>query len=139
LRPLWYTFLDRTRPPGATLDFSKAAFTLQVAVNLRVALKIVEPTPHCLFLADQVLARAKEYGDIRVLGAADPFSIAEAALDEALGLLIVEMKYCTSTSPKDRIVATVLVDKLTSGPMSSSAFLTEMSLYKTFRPKSDPA
>ena len=107
------------------LDFSAAAFNLQVAVNLRTALKIVEPSPHCFSLADQVLLRAKEYGDIRVLGAADPFSIAEAALNEGLRLLIVEMKNYAAASPMDRIVATVLLDKRISDSMWSSVVVTE--------------
>jgi hypothetical protein len=121
------------------LDFSAAALSLQVAVNLRAALKIVEPTQHCLFLADQVLARAKEYGDIRVLGAADPFSIAEAALNEVLELLIVETKNCAAPSRMDRIVATVLLDKLTPDSMWSKVVVTETGLSQTLRPKSYPA
>ena len=112
LHPLWYTFLDRTRPPGATTDFSATAFALQVAVNLRVALKIVRPSQDCLRCAEQVLTRAKQYGEARALGASQQFAEAEKMLDDALNHLMIEMRNCASQLHGDRIVATVIADIL---------------------------
>jgi hypothetical protein len=112
LVPLWYTFLDRTRPPGATTDFSAIAYSLQVAVNLRVALNIVRPSDDCLRCAEQVLARATQYGEARVHGASQRFAEAEKMLDDALILLMIEMRNCASHSPRDRIVAIVVADIL---------------------------
>ena len=112
LVPLWYTFLDRTRPPGATTDFSPTAFSLQVAVNLRVALNIVRPSDDCLRCAEQVLAKAMQYGEARALGASQQFAEAEKMLDDALIHLMIEMRNCASHSPRDRIVATVIADIL---------------------------
>ncbi|WP_195909404.1 hypothetical protein [Rhizobium tubonense] len=100
-------------------------------------MKIVEPSPQCFGLADRVLARAKEYGDVRVLGAADPFSPAGTALDEALAALMVEMKICAAASSKDRIVATVLVVKLIPNHVTISGLSAEATAYEP-GPKSDP-
>jgi hypothetical protein len=110
LVPLWYTFLERTRPPGATTDFSATAFSLQVAVNLRVALNIVRPSDECLRCAEHVLAKATQYGEARVLGASQRFAEAEKMLDDALNYLMIEMRNCASHSPRDRIVATEIAD-----------------------------
>ena len=112
LHPLWYSFLDRTRPPGATTDFSATAFTLQVAVNLRVALNIVRPSDDCLRCAEQVLAKARQYGEARAAGASQQFAEAEKMLDDALNYLMIEMRNCASHSPRDRIVATAIADIL---------------------------
>lgn len=112
LVPLWYIFLERTRPPGATTDFSATAYSLQVAVNLRVALNIVRPSEDCLRCAEHVLTKAMRYGEARALGTGQRFAEAEKMLDDALILLMIEMRNCVSHLPRDRIVATVIADIL---------------------------
>ncbi|KEA09047.1 hypothetical protein G6L94_27625 [Agrobacterium rhizogenes] len=94
----WKTYLDHAKPPGAVADFSASAFVLQVAFNLRLALKLVEPTPECLYLAERVLASAEIYSQAREEGLALPFTEAEKALAEAVALLATELERCPSAS-----------------------------------------
>ncbi|MGY5811174.1 hypothetical protein ACXHXG_26165 [Rhizobium sp. LEGMi198b] len=94
----WKTYLDQTKPPGAIVDFSAAAFVLQVAINLRFALNFVEATPECHYLAERVMASAEIYGQARQAGSAPSFTDAEKALAEAVTLLAIEMKHCPSAS-----------------------------------------
>lgn len=94
----WKTYLDHAKPPGAVADFSASAFALQVAFNLRLALKLVEPTPECLYLAERVLASAEIYSQAREEGLALPFTEAEKALAEAVTLLATELERCPSAS-----------------------------------------
>jgi hypothetical protein len=50
----------------------------------------------------------------------------------------LEMKNCAAPSRMDRIVGTVLLDKLTPDSMWSEVVLTETGLSQTLRPKSYP-
>ncbi|WP_234908434.1 hypothetical protein [Rhizobium rhizogenes] len=99
----WKTYLDHAKPPGAVADFSASAFVLQVAFNLRLALKLVEPTPECLYLAERVLASAEIYSQAREEGLALPFTEAEKALAEAVMLLALELERCPSASLNDGV------------------------------------
>ncbi|MEZ2218793.1 hypothetical protein [Rhizobium sp. RCC_161_2] len=99
----WKTYLDHVKPPGAVVDFSGAAFALQVAFNLRLALKLVEPTPECLHLAERVITSAEIYSRAREDGLALPFTDAEKALAEAVTLLAVELERCPPASHGARI------------------------------------
>ncbi|MDL2408439.1 hypothetical protein PY650_22875 [Rhizobium calliandrae] len=90
----WKKYLDQTRPPGAVVDFSAAAFVLQVAMNIRVLLDFVDPTAECSYYADRVIACAEIYGHAREAGSALPFSDAEKVLAETVTLFVIELQQC---------------------------------------------
>lgn len=90
----WKIYLDQAHPPGAVVDFSAAAFTLQVAANVRLALKFVELTPECRYHAERVITAAEIYSRAREQGLTLPFSDAEKELAEAVTLLGIELEYC---------------------------------------------
>jgi hypothetical protein len=98
MKTQWKIYLDQTTPPGAIIDFSAVAFVLQVAINLRLSLKLVEPTPECRYHAEHVIACAEIYGHAREAGSALPFTDAEKALAEAATLLAIELQRCPSVS-----------------------------------------
>jgi hypothetical protein len=98
MKAQWKIYLDQTTPPGAIVDFSAAAFVLQVAINLRLSLELVEPTPECRYRAEHVIACAEIYGNAREAGSALPFTDAEKALAEAVTLLAIELQHCPSAS-----------------------------------------
>ncbi len=56
MKTQWKKYPDQTTPPGAIVDFSAAAFVLQVAINLRLSFELVEPTPECRYRAERVIA-----------------------------------------------------------------------------------
>jgi hypothetical protein len=91
----WRTFLARSTPPGAILDFSVAEFVLEVAINLRYCLNLVQPTPECIDLAELVLLRARHYGEARMGDKSRLFAAAEGALAQATRLLEIELEYCS--------------------------------------------
>lgn len=91
----WRIFLARLAPPGAVLDFSAAEFVLEVAINLRYCLNLVQPTPECLDLADLVLLRATNYGAARMGDKSHLFAEAEDALARATRLLEIELENCS--------------------------------------------
>jgi len=94
----WKKYLDQTTPPGAIVDFSAAAFVLQVAINLRLSLELVEPTPECRYYAERVIACAEIYGHAREAGSALPFTDAEKVLAETVMLLAIELQQCPPAS-----------------------------------------
>jgi len=96
----WRIFLARFAPPGAILDFSPAAFALEVAINLRYCLKLVRPTPECIDLADLVLLRAGNYGEARMGHGPQLFEEAEDELARATRLLEIELEYCAKQHVK---------------------------------------
>lgn len=96
----WRIFLARSTPPGAILDFSAAEFAIEVAVNLRYCLKLVQPTPECIDLAELVLLRAQRYGEARIGDKSLLFAEAEDALAQATRLLEIELEYCSTRSMK---------------------------------------
>ncbi|MEF0941449.1 hypothetical protein [Rhizobium sp. BR 362] len=98
MKTQWKRYLDQTTPPGAIVDFSAAAFLLQVAINLRFSLNIVEATPECHYLAERVMASAEIYGEAREAGSALAFTDAEKALAAAVTLLAIELQQCSSPS-----------------------------------------
>lgn len=98
----WKTYLDQVQPPGAVADFSAAAFALQVAVNIGLALKLVEPTPECRYHAERVITAAEIYSRAREQGLTLPFSDAEKELAEAVALFAIELEYCPSASRPGR-------------------------------------
>ncbi|MFT4183067.1 MAG: hypothetical protein QM636_14240, partial [Rhizobium sp.] len=89
----WKAYLDQMNPPGAVADFSAAAFSLQIAVNVRFALKRVEPSPECRYHAERVITAAEIYGRAREQGLTLPFSDAEKELAEAVALFAIELEY----------------------------------------------
>ncbi|TXI05206.1 MAG: hypothetical protein E6Q76_11450 [Rhizobium sp.] len=96
----WRTFLTRSHPPGAVLDFSAAEFVLEVAVNLRHCLNLIRPTPECVDLVELVLLRATYYGEARADGKSRLFAEAEDALAQATRLLEIELDYCSKRDLK---------------------------------------
>lgn len=94
----WKTYLDQMNPPGAVADFSAAAFALQIAVNVRFALKRVEPSPECRYHAERVITAAEIYSRVREQGLTLPFSDAEKELAEAVTLFAIELEYSPSAS-----------------------------------------
>ncbi|MDL2402030.1 hypothetical protein [Rhizobium mayense] len=97
MKTQWKKYLDQTRPPGAVADFSAAAFVLQVAMNIRVLLDFVDPTPECNYYAERVIACAEIYGHAREAGSALPFTDAEKALAETVTLFAIELQQCPPT------------------------------------------
>ncbi|TCU14449.1 hypothetical protein [Rhizobium sullae] len=110
--PQWQVFLNRVRPPGAVASFSAAAFELAIAINLRLALRLIKPTAECLARVDEVYECAKAYGELREAGSA--FTVnAERKLAEALKLLTAEMRACDPERRADDIlVGRTLREKL---------------------------
>lgn len=98
----WKPYLDQVHPPGAVAGFSAAAFALQAAVNVRFALKFVEPTPECRYHAERVITAAEIYSRAREQGLTLPFSDAEKELAEAVTLFAIELEYCPSASRPGR-------------------------------------
>ncbi|WFU11410.1 hypothetical protein QA646_23715 (plasmid) [Rhizobium sp. CB3090] len=98
MKTQWKMYLDQTTPPGAVVDFSAAAFVLQVAMNLRISLSFVEATPECHYLAERIMASAELYGHAREAGSTLAFTDAEKALAEAVALLAIELQHCPSAS-----------------------------------------
>ncbi len=96
----WRMFLARSTPPGAILNFSAAEFALEVAINLRYCLNLVQPTPECINLAELVLLRARHYGEARMGDKSRPFAEAEDALAQATRLLEIELEYCSTRAVK---------------------------------------
>lgn len=92
----WRIFLARSTPPGAILDFSAAEFAVEVAINLRYCLRLVQPTPECIDLAELVLLRATNYGAARMNEKSRLFPEAEDALAQATRLLEIELDYCST-------------------------------------------
>jgi hypothetical protein len=111
--PLWQVFLNRLRPPGAIQNFSAAAFELQAAVNLRLALKLIEPTAECLARSQDVSACVEEYGELRESASTALFPESEKALADALRLLAIEMKNCEpAAKARDVVAGLILADRL---------------------------
>lgn len=98
MKSQWKMYLDQMTPPGAVVEFSAAAFALQVAMNLQLSMSFVDATPECHYLADRVMASAEIYGAAREAGSALAFTDAEKALAEAVALLAIELQQCTSAS-----------------------------------------
>ncbi len=96
----WKRFLARSTPPGAILNFSVDEFMLEVAINLRHCLNLVQPTQECIDLAELVLLRAKHYGEARMSDKSRLFAEAEDALAQATRLLEIELEYCSSRGVK---------------------------------------
>ena len=96
----WRVFLARSAPPGAILDFSVAEFMLEVAINLRYCLNLVQPTPECIDLAELVLLRARHYSEARMGDKSRLFTETEDALAQATRLLEIELEYCSTRSVK---------------------------------------
>lgn len=96
----WRRFLARSTPPGAILNFSAAEFVLEVAINLRYCLNLVQPTPECIDLAELVLLRARHYGEARMGDKSRLFAEAEDALAQATRLLEIELEYCSTRGVK---------------------------------------
>jgi hypothetical protein len=111
--PLWQVFLNRLRPPGAIQNFSAAAYELQAAVNLRLALTLVEPTAECLARSQEVYACVEEYGELRESASTALFPESEKSLANALRLLAIEMKNCKSAAKaRDIVAGLMLADSL---------------------------
>ncbi|ENN85410.1 hypothetical protein RHSP_52582 [Rhizobium freirei PRF 81] len=96
----WRVFLARSAPPGAISDFSAAEFVLEVAINLRYCMNLVQATPECVDLADLVLLRATNYGAARMGDKSHLFAEAEDALARAMRLLEIELEYCSQQASK---------------------------------------
>ncbi|WP_168878989.1 hypothetical protein [Rhizobium sp. P28RR-XV] len=97
----WRIFLARIAPPGAILGFSAAEFAVEVAINLRYCLNLVQPTPECFDLAELVLLRAQNYGEARMGDKSLLFAEAEDALAQATRLLELELEYCSRGNLKE--------------------------------------
>jgi hypothetical protein len=109
--PQWLALLKRTYPPGAVTSFSAAAFELTAAVNLRLALRLIQPTAECLARAEEVYERATLYGELREAGSASTVN-AERQLADALKLLTAEMGACDpGRSANDIVVRHILTDE----------------------------
>lgn len=116
--PKWQVFLNRSHAPGAVADFSAAAFALDAAVNLRLALKLVNPTKECIARAEEVYERAQAYGNLRE-ASSKLVTDAERDLAGALRSLSNEMRSCDpSWKANDALIGLMLADRHSSSPSS---------------------
>ncbi len=118
--PQWQVFLNRVHPPGAVANFSAAAFALEAAVNLRLALKLVNRTTECIARAEEVYERAKAYGELRE-ASSKLVTDAERELAGALRSLSNEMRNCDPAwKADDVLMGLMLTDRLVNSPSSIS-------------------
>lgn len=103
----WQVFLNRAHPPGAVKNFSATEFALETAVNLRLAVKLINPTLECLDRAEDVYERAKAYGELREAGSG-LVTEAERELAHAQTLLTIEMRLCDPAWKADDILTRLM-------------------------------
>ena len=95
--PSWYRYIEPLSPTlRLEADFDSTTYLLQAAVNIRRAVRLVEPSLYCLKLAEDVLGHATAYGYSRD-AAANEKAVADAAraLDESIWRLLSEMVACS--------------------------------------------
>jgi hypothetical protein len=116
--PQWQVFLNRVHPPGAIANFSAAAFALEAAVNLRLALKSINRTTECIARAEEVYERAKAYGELRE-ASSTLVTDAERDLAGALRLLSNEMRNCDPAWKANNVlIGLMLADRRANAPSS---------------------
>jgi hypothetical protein len=93
--PFWYAYVERIRPPPHDAEFDAVSFTLDADVNLRLALKAVDPDASCRRYADIVRQKAESYASLRA-GKTSRTALADALrdLDDALWRLTAAMRNC---------------------------------------------
>ncbi|WP_454855631.1 hypothetical protein [Rhizobium binxianense] len=95
MSPFWYAYVDRIRPPPYEAEFDAVSFTLDADVNLRLALKAVDPDASCWRHADVVRQKTESYARLRA-GKKSRTVLADALrdLDDALWRLTAAMRNC---------------------------------------------